>query len=260
MGIRDSSKTRVAPVFSQLYERDTTGKTWLAALLRLPRRFDDESVELPVDPGELIDCAWFPAEKALPAPRSLLKTLIERPDLLSKEALAKSSPEVHAKREALLAGDALMRDEALAALENYRAGRAWFVFEGPTSVDAYLETDRLFVLVEGKRREPGPTTHTTWMRVRHQLLRNLDAALDTIDKPAVAFFIVEGEAPDPGRVPKAWQAFARETVSDEALEQSLPHRDPVTRERAASSFLGVTTWQAVCAEFAIPFDALPDRA
>ena len=54
--------------------------------------------------------------------------------------------------------------------------RAWYVFEGQTSVDAYLCTSRYVVLVEGKRTESGPTTHTSWMEVRHQVLRNIDAA------------------------------------------------------------------------------------
>lgn len=259
MGIHDSSRTRVAPVFSRLYERDKSGKTWLGALLRLPQRFDGQGVEAPGDPGELTEHAWHPAEKSLPAPRSLLQTLVERPDLLSQEGLSSSSPEARLKREALLAGDPATREEALAALESYRGGRVWFVFEGPTSVDAYLETDRLIVLVEGKRQERGPTTYTTWMRVRHQLLRNLDAALDASDKPAFAFFIVEGRPPDLKAVPDLWQEFVVKTVSPDALEQSLPHRDGETRERIARSFLGVTTWQAVCAEFGIPLDELPGR-
>lgn len=260
MGIHDSSKTRVAPVFSQVFERDSTGKTWLAALLRLPQRFDGQRVDVPGDPGEIKEHAWHPAEKSLPAPRSLLRTLVERPDLLSQEGLATSSREARLKREALLAGDSPTREEALEALESYTGGRVWFVFEGPTSVDAYLETDRLIVLVEGKRTEAGPTTYTTWMRVRHQLLRNLDAALDASDKPAFAFFIVEGRPPDPKAVPDEWQEFTSQTVAPGALEQSLPHRDAETRERIARSFLGVTTWQAVCAEFGIPFEELPDRA
>jgi hypothetical protein len=86
--------------------------------------------------------------------------------------------------------------------------RAWFVFEGPTSVDAYLETPELIVLIEGKRTERGPTTHTTYMPVRHQLLRNLDAAWDIRDdRETVAMFIVEGKG-DGNEVPNDWQEFA----------------------------------------------------
>jgi hypothetical protein len=33
---KDSSKTRVVPVFDRLYFKDKTGKTWLPKLLALP--------------------------------------------------------------------------------------------------------------------------------------------------------------------------------------------------------------------------------
>ncbi len=83
--------------------------------------------------------------------------------------------------------------------------------------------------------------------------------MDASDKPAFAFFIVEGRPPDPKAVPDGWQEFATQTVAPPALEHSLPHRDAEKREKIGRSFLGVTTWQAVCAQFGIPFDELPDR-
>jgi hypothetical protein len=79
--------------------------------------------------------------------------------------------------------------------------RDWYVFEGPTSVDAYLETDDLIVVVEGMRTERGPTTRTEYMPVRHQMLRNFDAAYDDRgDRELAGFFIVEGRPKD-GLVP-----------------------------------------------------------
>jgi hypothetical protein len=122
------------------------------------------------------------------------------------------------------------------------------MFEGPTSVDAYLETPELIVLVEGKRTERGPTTHTTYMSIRHQILRNLDAAWDMRGRRAVvAMFIVEGKG-DGGEVPNNWQEFATATTSADALAGSLPHRGCEERAAIADGFLGVTTWQAVCRE------------
>ncbi len=209
--------------------------------------------------GQLFSRYWHPTEKRLPAPKSLLRYLVERPDLLARSGLAGSSDIARKKRELLLAGDVATREEALAALEGYAEGKQWYVFEGATSVDAYLETKGLVILIEGKRTESGPTTSTTWMAVRHQILRNLDAARDAIDKPAVGLFIVQGREPDPNNVPPEWKEFARETVSASVLEASLPHRTPEERDEISRAFLGVTTWQRVCVTLEIPPSVLLDE-
>jgi hypothetical protein len=94
------------------------------------------------------------------------------------------------------------------------------------------------------------------MPVRHQIFRNIDAAWDW-EKNVVAFFIVEGGDPDPFDAPAAWQEASRQTVSAEALDESLPHRSTEERSAIASAFLGVTTWQRVCSVFDIPWTSLP---
>ena len=251
----DSSKTRVAPVFTRLLKRDPRGDSWLPALLRLPRRFDDVEVEVPISPGRIVTCAWYPEEKQLAPPPALLRKLVDQPVLLSSSGLKTSRAGTLVKRTQLLAGHAATREEALALVASAPEKQGWHVFEGPTSVDAYIETERAVVLVEGKRTEAGPTTHTTWMAVRHQLLRNLDAAWDMPGKQPYAFFIVEGDGQSTD-VPTKWQTFAPETVAAQALELSLPHREPEERAAIARAFLGVTTWQAVCEAFGIPFRKL----
>lgn len=251
----DSSKTRVAPVFTRLLKRDPRGDSWLPALLRLPRRFDDVKVDVPARPGRIVTCAWYPEEKRLAPPPALLRTLVDRPALLSREGLTSSRAATLVKRTQLLGGDAATRAEALALVKDAPSKQGWHVFEGPTSVDAYIEAERAVVLIEGKRTETGPTTNTTRMATRHQLLRTLDAAWDMPGKQAYGFFIVEGEDQST-EVPSKWQTFAPQTVSTEALERSLPHREPGDRAAIARAFLGVTTWQAVCEAFDIPFRKL----
>lgn len=137
-------------------------------------------------------------------------------------------------------------------------GRTWCVLEGPSQPDAYLETPELLVVIEGKRTEHGPTTHTSWMPVRHQMLRHIDCAWEIRgDRPVFGFFIVEGD--DQGAIPPEWVEFARATVEPDAVAKSLPHRTADERSAIAEAFLGVTTWQIVCETFGIDRGILRDK-
>jgi hypothetical protein len=251
-GIHDSSITRVAPVFSALYERGDLPAS-LGRLLSLPDR-DGQAARNWGEPGELEEKAWWPKEKRLDPPRALLEYLVQA---LSHAGRSSTVPD----RDKLLAGDEATLAAALAALrEEMIPPRAWYVFEGPTSVDAYVRTNRFLVLVEGKRTEPGPTTHTSWMDVRHQVLRNIDAAWNTKgDRDVVAFFAVEGEGSDPTSAPQAWRQACEATVSEDALAGSLPHRSEAVRREMACSFRGAVTWTAICREFSLPPDTLIDE-
>jgi hypothetical protein len=250
VGLRDSSITRVAPVFSQLLARDPTGRSWLPALLSLPAFGNAQTA--PTISGALVRQAWWPAERKLVPPPALLEYLVTNPP----DGLAA----VGRERGRLGAGDVDAQAEAfrlLRARDRVSAERAWYVLEGDTHVDAYLETDDAIVLAEGKRTERGPTTKTTWMPVRHQLLRNIDCVWDDRGAKAVfALFVVEGMSD--GSVPPGWEVFARQTVTAEALEGSLPHRDSDEQHAIAAAFLGVTTWRVICTSLELEFGLLPD--
>jgi hypothetical protein len=264
MGKYNSSKTRVRPFFHDLVERDPTGKTWLQTLLALPRSPMATQRSLP-DPGRLLlnECAWDDPprrERLLPPPQALLRWLIENPPPLRPRDLQTRCPRKRSSRARLLAGEERTRREALRLLEAAPAevactcelarGRCredWHILEGPTHVDAYLVSERVLVLIEGKRTEHGPTTRTSWMPVRHQMLRNLDDAWGRSDgRTVVGFFLVEGATPDPVAVPPEWEQWSAETISPAALQESLPHRSSTERAEIASAFLGVATWEAAC--------------
>jgi hypothetical protein len=261
MGSYNSSKTRVRPFFHDLIERDPTGETWLEPLLALP----DRSNEAVPDPGHLLpaESAWDDPprkERLLPPPRALLRWLIENPPSVRPRDLQTRCPRKRQKRERLLVGDERVRREALALLDaapaevacscelaRPRCREDWHILEGPTHVDAYLTTERFVILIEGKRTEPEPTTRTSWMSVRHQMLRNLDDAWDRRDsRSAIGFFLVEGHDDNPLVLPKEWSEWSANTVSPSALERSLPHRSAVEHRAIASAFLGAATWDAAC--------------
>jgi hypothetical protein len=173
---------------------------------------------------------------------------------LSKDPVAASD------RRRILDRDLATQTRALAALDTPGRESAWRRFEGPTYPDAVIETPDALIVVEGKRTESGPTTKTTWMRGRHQMLRHIDGAFDAKgSKRVFGLFIVEADtASDRYAVPEKWMSAARKTVSTNAIETSLPHRSEELREAIANAFVGVTTWTAVCRRFGITEAVLPD--
>jgi hypothetical protein len=259
VGVRDSSRTRVAPVFDRLAAGDAT--EWLPRLLSLPRR-EDRGGRLPESLGPVTATAWYgtgAGEKRLVPPTELLRLLIQRPATANPPAgFGTRDPVKREKRRLLFSRDPPTVAEALAAVDRFGfVEREWFVFEGSTSVDAYVETEELILLIEGKRTEAGPTTKTQWMPVRHQMLRNIDDAWNEKgSKTVVGFFIVEGKPPHELDLPRRWERAVRETVSTQTLARSLPHRSPADRTAIARAFLGATTWQCVCDAFGIPWDEI----
>lgn len=260
MGRYDSSRTRVTPVFDALLARDPTSQSWLPTLLALPEGVGTIPTPIVPAPGLLTSWGSGTQERSLPPPRSLLRWLVQQATL-PIDAVARDTGETRARREALIRRDPATIAEALARLSRPRLpARAWYILEGPSRPDVYLETPELLVVIEGKRTEAGPTTYTTWMPGRHQMLRHLDAAWELRGGRALAgFFIVEGAgSAEDLAVPPLWQAAAQTTVSPQALASSLPHRSPEEQQAIATAFLGVATWQHVCAALGLNYARLPN--
>jgi hypothetical protein len=100
---------------------------------------------------------------ALAPPRRPLEWLIQNAELVDQSAHAKASRATRAKRERLLRRDPATIEEALHRLSLDRGlARGWYVLEGATRPDVYLESDRALVVIEGKRTETAATSSTTW--------------------------------------------------------------------------------------------------
>lgn len=257
MGVRDSSKTRVKPVFDQLYAIDPTGLSWLGKLISLPS--DGSPVSLPTncDLRILDPQRWGEREKRLDPPVALLSWLIRHPRSPVSGELS-SDPEKLRKRKEWLAGSEAAITEALSLLRDNPKGEDWHLFEGQTQPDVFVETRDVIVVIEGKRTERGPTTSTKWMPVRHQMLRHIDCAWEiAAGRKVIGFFIVEGSN-EGGAVPAEWMEYSKRTVDPDIVAPSLPHRGPEEQSGIASSFAGVTTWQRVCEEFNLSWAALLD--
>ncbi len=258
MGTKDSSKTRVVPVFDILYANDKTGKSWLPKLLCLPT---GENI-VHINPNwdfSIQDKGWGDEEKKLEPPVSLLSWLIRHPRFPSDIQLSED-PVKSQKRRELIEGLDIRLREALSLLRNNPSGKDWHIFEGYTQPDVFIQTPDLMIVIEGKRTERKTTKHTKWMSGRHQIWRHIDCAWEIKGKREVfGFFIVEGDGLS-DEVPVHWMDETKITMSQEALASSLPHRGPEEQERIRRCFIGVTTWQKMCKEFGIDWGFLPNLA
>ena len=191
MGKRDSSLTRVVPVFGQLYENDPTGCSWLPQMIRLPA--GGHAVSLQADCRFTIkEHGWGVTEKKLDPPVALLSWLIRHPRKAVSGNLS-FNPVKAEKRRQWIEGSRERIIEGLSLLRHDPNGAGWHIFEGHTQPDIFIETDDLIVVIEGKRTEKKPTTTTKWMHGRNQMLRHLDCAWETRGgKQLGGFFIVEG--------------------------------------------------------------------
>lgn len=252
MGIRDSTQTRVVPVF------DALSYSFLPRLLQLV-------ADGQVQPTGPIEEACWGSEKALRPPNSLLKWLVENLELQPNCSVGSSRSAIQ-KRKALIAGDEevrreKVRREALDLLAKPRLpAQAWYILEGPSYPDVFIQTASVIVVIEGKRTERRPTRSTSWMPCRDQLLRHLDCAWEIRgDRSVFGLMIVEAEEDHKSfNVPEPWLNWMQESKRDPVLSQSLPHRSEEERDAIAASILGMTTWQKVCQEFRIAWDSLPD--
>ena len=253
MGIYDSSRTRVAPVFGRLQCLDPSGRLWLQGLLELANTRKLPRPE--AGTSRLRVARWWPREAKLAAPPGLLRWLLENAKEPRNAAAWGRTPEVMASRRRVVDRDADTLAGALRSLQERRPpSRAWYVLEGPSQPDVFLDTADSVVVIEGKRDEPDLATSTAWMPVRHQMLRHLDAAWEhRAGRRIYGLFIVEMEEGAASLEPSsAWHKAVEETISADVLKGSLPHRSAEEQSQIASALLGVTTWQAVCDEFQIP--------
>ena len=117
------------------------------------------------------------------------------------------------------------------------------------------------VVIEGERTERAPTVRTRWLPGRDQMLRHLDAVYQMAGGRRVyGAYIVEGARDSAAdAVPEVWRDAAAALTDPATLAAGLPQRTLAEREAVAGTFLGVTTWQAVCAALAVPYAGLPDE-
>jgi hypothetical protein len=253
-GKRDSSRTRVQPVFRRLLARYPDGSDWLPSLLRPAEPAAALPAGLIADPGTLLNGAGACFERPFPPPERFLRWLIRHPDEM---VWPRRGQEEHSfgartqrRREELLGrcgspAQTQAQEVALAELAHHgaiRSRRRWWAFEGFTHVDCCLETEKLLLFIEGKRTDR-VSKATAWFPQRNQLARNMEVAAEHAHGREYALLLIAEQEPLPEELD---------------LAPGLPHLGDGEREALLGHFLGWTTWRAVCGVTGIDYEGLPD--
>lgn len=187
-------------------------------------------------------------EFSLPPSNAFLKWLIENPDQLQWPNGQIYSEPTQTKRRSLLDGDKNIQTEALQALSKNgaeKSSKKWWAFEGFTEVDCLIETDSLILAVEGKRTEKGPSAGVNWYPARNQIVRNLESVMQYAVDKLFAVILVDEE-----------NSFK---LTQEIIDDSLPHLSAKQRTELVSHYLGSTSWKSVCDVTGIDYASLPDK-
>lgn len=267
MGLKNSSATRVQPVFNELLNRHWSdpvfAASWIGQLWSLARGRDDAfpapdcrrllEREAPRDPAGRLGRIF---ERRVAPPAALLAWMIRHPDALRGKA--RTDPDCGSSgtskdwRRRLFDGAPAERTEAqveaLAQLTRVGAPGSrhqWWAFEGFSALDCCLITDTTVTVLEGKRTEP-VSSKVLWYPQRNQLWRNVEAA-QTLAQGRTFGVIVAVEHAEDGK-------YALDTAI-ESLDASCPHLNGAERASLATHLLGYVTWTGTMKE---AFD-LPDR-
>ena len=264
MGPKNSSLTRVQPVFNALLDLDPEGKAWLDRLLQMAAATKEATVQRLRQAGSLVPVETSAGaarlgvvfECRVPPPAAFLRWLLNHPqrmdvrDPVKFRAKGESTIEWRRKLFSRNPGEqAEAMAEGLRALERRGAGDSdgqWWAFEGFSHIDCCLVAENLVLFVEGKRTEP-VSRRTRWFSERSQLWRNVEAAGDfSKGKDFAVILAVETEG----------DGTAALAAAAGSLKGSCPHLEEPDREQLSQHLLGFVTWRQMVDEFGLPGECL----
>ncbi len=116
----------------------------------------------------------------------------------------------------------------------------WYIFEGFTHPDIFMEGDDYVIVCEGKWTERNITTYTSNLKkkdneYRCQMIRHIQATLNYTDKKVFAFYIVDEKC---GYLEDLTKDALRKQLERETIQD-----DENNKENILNSFYGYITWQ-----------------
>lgn len=247
MGIKDSSLTRVKPLFDFI-DSDVVKLNQFFGFFK--------SNIFQVEKNSIIEIRYGYNEKKIPPSRSLLIWMLQNLKELNKVNnfdVDNVDSETYQKRKALFAGDKKIVDDAIRIIktESKLPDKAWYIFEGKTHPDIFIETIDSIFIGEAKRTEKDITTTTKWLNKRDQLIRHVDSVLDQ-SKQVYSFYILDKSEYLNGRYKERMKLYSKK----EYYKENLRHRDDSAIEKAMNSFIGFIFWEDIAEYFKIKF---PDK-
>ena len=237
----DSSKTRVCPAFIAVQNNPMPFFRLLSKL-----GIDTDGAVLK---NILFSIPGQQKEKSLNPNPDYLRWLLNHPDkteihhkLYGKKKASGSA----SMRLKLISANRQEQTEAIKAglkeIDNCaRRGqypKRWFVLEGATKPDVFIETNKFCLIVEGKRTEGTPKIDTEWKRNRHQTVRHLEGLRHYVKQnklcvPAYGIFIVREQ--DRMKFNAIYNSLA-------PFEESLPHAAAEEVIRIKEMYRGCLSW------------------
>lgn len=250
MGKHNSSLTRVKPLFDHI-NSDIEELNCFLGLFNTNHR---------IEPNTLVEILYENGvggkEKDLAPSKSLLIWMLENLEELNKNVVnfgAKDKDsKTYKKRELLFSGDTNTFEEAKKLIQekSERLKNAWYIFEGFTHPDIYIETNDSIFIGEAKRTEKDITTNTTWLKQRDQLIRHIDSLLDLDQsKNIYSFYILEN-------LNGCYEKSMKSYLDRDYFKNNLKHRGDTEIDRAFNSFIGYAFWKDIADRFNISFPDL----
>ncbi|WP_321992657.1 hypothetical protein [Marispirochaeta aestuarii] len=229
MGKYNSSLTRVAPLLDHLRKRDDFPNN-LISTINNNYKIEEKPVEI----------RYGKNEKAIMPSKALLYYLVNNLELLNRSALGvDDGTEEYRLRQKLFNFEDDIRSIALELIKgDKKCLRKWYVFEGYTHPDIYIETRNYIIVGEAKRTERKFTKKTKWLNERDQFIRHIDSVIDS-GKQILSFLLIDESYVNTDD----YKVMLRNYKSREYFYKNLPHRDEKEIEFAKRSYIGFSTWK-----------------
>ncbi len=229
-GKRDSTKTRVIPLIETI-GKDKSKLNLLFSLLPKIKPIQNNE--------EILEICFGKNEKGLCPKQSLLEWLVNNTDKLTHiDNYDSNNKTTLENRKELFNGSETKKNEALNLIRNHpEKTKEWYIFEGYSKPDIYIETTNSIYIAEAKRTEPHLTTTTQWLDPRDQLIRHVDSVIDGNKKVYYFFIISEDKVKD----------YDLHRYNElEYYEKNLPHRNNKNDfQKFKDSYCGYMTWEKI---------------
>jgi len=240
MGIVNSRDTRVMPFFENFAELDIEKKLIYDEVMGYKHNAKLQELVDFIAPQENVEITddtklFFGLHEKILAPhKELIKYLIENP----------TNDEAKARLEKYDNENEVKVADIIKNIEKYfTKQRKSYIFEGYTHPDAYIETEKHIIVVEGKRTE-NVSTSTKWLKNRDQMIRHIEGALQQADgkKTVLAYFMVESM---PGTIANY--------IDLNYYKDSMPHfkNDDDKIKEVRDCYKGVFIWEDLFKKFKV---------
>lgn len=243
MGKYNSSEYRVKPLMTWIKDNEDNFGKFIKLIADLDLKKPDSEDFYYADKSEKKkEKGLLPTKKHL---IELVKYLFENGKSLKSD--------IPIRQKLFNGKDEDIKQLAIQEIENNypkKCSRTWYIFEGPTYPDFYIEGDGYVIIGEGKWTEPHLTNETTFLHItdegkgRNQMIRHIQGAINANKENTkiIAFYIVDEKR-------EYYQKLASKKEEEkrfsEQVDKEIISIDDDEKEKIVSAYYGMITWQDI---------------